>query len=77
MKLGYEVTEKMSTAFARDGRLVERSSARPGHGVEVSAAGGGKRIYVRAVRSRRCAQSGPRPGATVAVPGPKELKRSR
>jgi hypothetical protein len=47
--LGYEVTEGMSTIFASEGRLVVRSAARAGYGMEVSAGGGGERMQMRAV----------------------------
>lgn len=47
--LGYEVNEGMSTTFADSGRLVLRSASRPDYGVEVSAAGNGERMQMRAV----------------------------
>jgi hypothetical protein len=39
----------MSTTWAADGRLVLKSATRPAYGVEVSAAGGGERMQMRAV----------------------------
>lgn len=48
--LGYEVTEGMSTAWAKDGRLVLRSAARPDYGVELS---GADRFQMRPVAFNR------------------------
>jgi hypothetical protein len=47
--LGYEVVEGMGTVLADEGRLVLRSAARPDYGVELSAAGTGSRMQMRAV----------------------------
>lgn len=47
--LGYSVTEGMATTWAEEGRLVLRSATRPDYGVEVTAAGGGERMQMRAV----------------------------
>lgn len=47
--LGYELAEGMGTTSVQDGRLVLRSATRPDYGVEVSAAGGGERLQMRAV----------------------------
>ena len=44
--LGYEVSEGMTTAWAAEGRLVLRSAARAGYGVEMS---GGERFQMRPV----------------------------
>lgn len=47
--LGYEVTEGMSTTWVADGRLVLRSATRHDYGVELSGAGDGGRMQMRAV----------------------------
>jgi hypothetical protein len=47
--LGYELAEGMATTSVQDGRLVLRNATRPDYGVEVSAAGGGERLQMRAV----------------------------
>jgi hypothetical protein len=46
--LGYHVTEGMTLASPKDGRLVLRSTTRPDYGVEVSSAGS-ERMQLRAV----------------------------
>lgn len=48
-RLGYEVTEGMSTSLADEGRLVLRSAARPDYGVEVAAVAGTERMQMRPV----------------------------
>ena len=48
-KLGYEVTEGMSTSLAADGRVVLRSAGRPEYGVEVASAGATGRMQMRPV----------------------------
>jgi hypothetical protein len=47
--LGYELAEGMGTTSVHDGRLVLRNATRPDYGVEVSAAGSGERLQMRAV----------------------------
>jgi hypothetical protein len=47
--LGYEVTEGMVTAWAKDGQLVLRNSARPDYGVEILGKGEDERLQMRAV----------------------------
>jgi hypothetical protein len=47
--LGYELAEGMDTASVQEGRLVLRNATRPDYGVEVSAAGTGERLQMRAV----------------------------
>jgi len=47
--LGYQVAEGMSTATPEDGRLLMRSAARPGYGVEVNSAGSSGRMQMRPV----------------------------
>lgn len=47
--LGYEVAEGMSTTWVADGRLVLRNATRPDYGVELSGAGEGGRMQMRAV----------------------------
>lgn len=46
-KLGYEVTEGMTTSLAEQGRIVLKSAARPDYGVEVASAG--SRMQLRPV----------------------------
>lgn len=48
-KLGYEVTEGMSTSFVDDGHLVLRSASRPDYGVEVHTAADSERMQMRPV----------------------------
>jgi hypothetical protein len=48
-KLGYEVHEGMTTAWAKDGRVVLRKPSLPGYGVEVGGQAETSRLQVRAV----------------------------
>ena len=48
-KLGYEVHEGMTTAWAKDGRVVLRKPSLPGYGVEVGGQAETTRLQVRAV----------------------------
>ncbi|MFM0336828.1 hypothetical protein [Paraburkholderia fungorum] len=48
-KLGYEVHEGMTTAWAKDGRVVLRKPSLPGYGVEVGGQAELSRLQVRAV----------------------------
>ncbi|MFT4507894.1 hypothetical protein [Caballeronia sp. 15711] len=48
-KLGYEVHEGMTTAWAKDGRIVLRKPSLPGYGVEVGGQAETSRLQVRAV----------------------------
>jgi hypothetical protein len=48
-RLGYEVNEGMSTAWANDGRVVVRKPSLPGYGVEVGGQAESSRLQVRAV----------------------------
>lgn len=47
--LGYEVREGMTTAWAKDGRVVLRKASLPGYGVEVGGQAETSRLQVRAV----------------------------
>jgi len=47
--IGYEVTESMSTAWAKDGRIILAKAGCPDEGVEIAAAEGVERLQVRAV----------------------------
>jgi hypothetical protein len=48
-RLGYEVHEGMTTAWAKDGRVVLRKPSLPGYGVEVGGQTATSRLQVRAV----------------------------
>lgn len=48
-RLGYDVHEGMTTAWAKDGRVVLRKSSLPGYGVEVGGQAETSRLQVRAV----------------------------
>lgn len=48
-RLGYEVHEGMSTAWANDGRVVVKKPSLPGYGVEVGGQAQASRLQVRAV----------------------------
>ena len=48
-RLGYEVHEGMTTAWAKDGRVVLRKPSLPGYGVEVGGQAEASRLQVRAV----------------------------
>lgn len=48
-RLGYEVHEGMSTAWAKEGRVVVKKPALPGYGVEVGGQAQASRLQVRAV----------------------------
>ncbi|ALK32317.1 hypothetical protein [Burkholderia plantarii] len=48
-RLGYEVHDGMSTAWAKDGRVVVKKSSLPGYGVEVGGQAQVGRLQVRAV----------------------------
>jgi len=47
--LGYEVTEGLSTAWVKDGRIVLQKSANPDYGVEIGGGADADRFQVRAV----------------------------
>jgi hypothetical protein len=47
--LGYEASEGMATAWAKDGRIVLRKAANPGYGVELSGGEQSDLLQVRAV----------------------------
>ncbi|MBR8332233.1 hypothetical protein KDW69_11290 [Burkholderia ambifaria] len=48
-RLGYEVHEGMTTAWAKDGRVVVKKASLPGYGVEVGGQAQAGRLQVRAV----------------------------
>jgi hypothetical protein len=50
--LGYEVSEGLETAWARDGRVVLRKAAQPEYGVEVGGGGNAARLQMRTVAFR-------------------------
>lgn len=52
-KLGYEVRESMSTAWAQDGRLVVRKPNTTDYGVELGASPDVSRLQVRVVGAER------------------------
>lgn len=56
--LGYQVSEGLETAWAKDGRVVLRRPSQPGYGVELAGKGDLARVQMRAVAIRDAAGGG-------------------